>query len=134
MCEEVRVGCSEALLVIGSTILPEMIAIYFLLNITNLPVLLLKMTKELNNTDLCWDNFALSGVKAIVSVVYNAFLCNIIRILCSCLDCSSEFDFSCNHHCSHSNNMTFHTWKNRLWLSRCYLHPWFPNWLLFHVF
>lgn len=66
MSEEVQVGCSEALLITGSIILPEMIAIYFLLNFANLQVLVLNMTKELNNTDLCWDNFALGSVKAIV--------------------------------------------------------------------
>lgn len=59
-------GCSVAFLITGSIILPEMIAVYFLLNFINLQVLLLKMTKELNNTDFRWDNFTLGSVKAIV--------------------------------------------------------------------
>ena len=40
------------ILVTCNIALPEMIVIYSLLNFTNLQVLFLKNTKELNNTDL----------------------------------------------------------------------------------
>lgn len=59
-------GCFQAFLVTCNTTLPEMIVIYSLLNFTNSQVLLLKNTKELNNTDLQWNNVALENVKAII--------------------------------------------------------------------
>ena len=45
-------GCFQAFLVTCNTTLPEMMVIYSLLDFINLQVLLLKNTKELNNTDL----------------------------------------------------------------------------------
>lgn len=53
-----------------------MIVMYSSLNFTNLQVLLLKTTKELNNTDSQWDNAVLDNVKAIVlyCVMYLFFL------------------------------------------------------------
>lgn len=69
--EEAQVRCFQAFPITCNTTLPEMIAIYYALNFTNLQVLLLKNTKELNNTDFWWNNVALDNVKAI-------FLCCVI--------------------------------------------------------